>query len=131
MAKATEQVTPTVQVQEPQLPDPSQGYAPFIYKLMQLPRISNVTQYNTLGGKKAKLWTMYLAEHIQEGLEDGLLDIGMITAANGDRHNSYEPTPAARAFWANGIEDNTPPEKILEGWRAMQTIMNEDAKKGD
>lgn len=110
------------------MPDPTKTYEDFLVQLMACKTITNLSHYKIKGGKNSRLWMATAGQHFHNALQDGIVTVDLIET-NGERMNSYYPTDGARVFWKNAAEENHPPGKVLEGWRAMQSILNDATAK--
>lgn len=109
------------------IPAPNVDHAEWVAKMAKLPDSLNLRDYRAAGGKDARLYLIEGARRISMGMQDKLLKVQMNNIQD-ERVNCYSLTDEAKAFWQNGAEQNMSPQEILDGWKAMQSIIEESAK---
>ncbi len=106
------------------LPDPSLDYHEFLVGLMALKEVSNLVHYRD-NAKNKKLTVIDVAMKMAQALQDEIVEVSLITTSDDERVNGYHPTDGAKQFWANGVEQGLSPKEIVDGWKAMMSIMKE------
>lgn len=111
------------------IPNPTQEYPDFIVRLMACKEVTNLLHYRLAAGKNVRLWLVSAAQHIGSAIEDEIVEISLSTAEGGERYNVFHPLDGAREFWNNGLTQGLEPGAILEGWRAMQSILKDGSRE--
>lgn len=114
------------------LPAPNIPHEDWIAALALREGFLNLREYRNGGNNKddARLYLVESARRITKGMQDRILIVDMIPDGD-DRVNSYKISDTAREFWKNGFDQGLSPKEILDGWCALQTIVDETKKPDD
>jgi hypothetical protein len=107
-----------------ELPNPTGEYSEFVSKLMACPEAVNLQHFRDAAGKDRRLWMIESAMKCSMAVRDGLIKPELIDNG-GETINSFVPQPDARDFWRNGAEQGISDAEILDGWKAMRSIVND------
>lgn len=89
----------------------------------------NMRSIRDAAGSNKRLWLLEGSLRVSSALRMGILE-ATLTDMNGEKVNVYTPKPEAIDFWRNGREQSLSPQEILDGWKAMQSLL-EDVRKDD
>lgn len=109
------------------IPAPNMDHSEWVAQMAKLPGSLNLRDYKAAGGKDARLFLIEGARRISTAMQDKVLKVEM-NNIDDERVNCYSLTDEAKTYWKNGEEQNLSPQEILDGWKAMQSIMEETAK---
>lgn len=107
------------------IPDPTVSLAAWAVAMSTLTHKVSLRDYRTYSGENKRLWLMNGSHHITSGMKQGFL-FSELVSFNGENVNCFEMTEVAKAFWANGKEQNIPEEEILKGWEGIMSIKDDD-----
>lgn len=108
------------------LPAPNVPHADWVAAMSTMEVGINLKHFRDGGGSNKRLYLVEGSRRITEGLAAKLLRVEM-TDIESERINCYWMTDEAKQFWQNGREQNLTNQEILDGWMAMQSLV-EDMK---
>lgn len=106
------------------VPAPNVDHADWLAEVAKIDGSFNLRDYKSAGGKDARLYLIEGARRISTGMQDKCLKVEMLSI-DDERVNCYCLNDEAKQFWQNGFEQNMSNQQILDGWKAMQSIIEE------
>lgn len=109
------------------LPNPRMAYADFIKAVLERGTPTSLGDFQNEAGKgeSKNLWVVNVAQHMQEAIQDDIVEIAVVRNAKDAKVHGYVCKPEAVSFWENGAEQGMTPEQILQGWKAMMSLGKE------
>ncbi len=110
------------------LPVPTLSRADWAAAVSEMTEPFSLRHIRDMDAKKFRLHLIEAGRQITFGLKERIIEAHLLSDS-GERVNHYIVTDQARTYWQNGREQGLSNEKILDGWRAMQSIL-EDIEEG-
>lgn len=114
-------------------PDPTVGHSDFLFTLSQMPPDTKLSLRDARAAgrliKKGRVWTIEFGQHINDGLNEGTIDVVMLTISDDKggtaRVNHYFMKEDAISYWQTGRDAGQSAEDILNSWAALQSIASD------